>query len=155
MAIWGPSFLLRPLSLVLLAIIVATIALSDARKARRRCRMKVNGRIVPSLTMVCCLPLVAQAFFFRHEAAVMPLLVVCPGLVLSLAQFAVEMKAPGPEGEAILFSRKAHHAVDCGSLWASSPSIVLGAPVPARRYLLFVSGERWPIAAMGGALCLP
>jgi putative tricarboxylic transport membrane protein len=36
MAIWGPSFLLRPLSLVLVAIIVATIALYMTRAWRRK-----------------------------------------------------------------------------------------------------------------------
>lgn len=121
--------------------------------------MNAKGRILTSLTMAVLFAFfIAQAFFFRHEAAVMPLLVGLPGLILSLAQLIIEMRAPGGGTEdAPIFSGREPVIM----LWIAGFTLgviafgfVLGAPLLLAAYLLFVAGERWSMAAMGGALCL-
>ena len=121
--------------------------------------MIVNGRIVTSLAMAMLFGFfVVQAFFFRHEAAVMPLLVGLPGLILSLAQLVVEIRAhgggdddepiiSGPEGTIILW-------IVGFTLGVIAFGFVLGAPLLLAAYLYFVAGERSAIAVAGGALCL-
>lgn len=121
--------------------------------------MSVNGRIVTSLAMVVLFAFfVVQAFFFRHEAAVMPLLVGLPGLILSLAQLVVEIRAHGGgnEDEPVLSGRERTIMLWIAgfTLGVIAFGFVLGAPLLLAAYLLFVAGERWSTAAMGGALCL-
>jgi hypothetical protein len=119
--------------------------------------MSVNGRIVTSLAMVVLFAFfVAQAFFFGHEAAVMPLLVGVPGLILSLAQLVVEMRATGHGGEPILSSREWSIMLWIAgfTLGVIAFGFVLGAPLLLAAYLYFVAGERLPITIAGGTLCL-
>ena|SRR6476620_2521353 len=53
----------------------------------------MSGRILVSGTMTVFFAVfVGLAFTIHHEAAVMPLLVGVPGLVLSLVQLAIEMR---------------------------------------------------------------
>jgi len=121
--------------------------------------MTVNGRIVTSLAMVMLFVFfVVQAFFFRHEAAMMPLLVGLPGFILSLAQLIVEIRPhggrnkdepiiSGPEGTIILW-------IAGFTLGVIAFGFVLGAPLLLAAYLYFVAGERLSISVLGGGLCV-
>jgi hypothetical protein len=120
--------------------------------------MSVNGRIVTSLAMVMLFGFfVVQAFFFRHEAAMMPLLVGLPGFILSLAHLIVEIRAnggnedepiiSGPEGTIMLW-------IAGFTLGVIALGFVLGAPLLLAAYLYFVAGERLAISVLGGGLCV-
>ena len=121
--------------------------------------MSVTGRIVTSLAMVVLFAFfVAQAFFFRHEAAVMPLLVGLPGFILSLVQLIVEIRAhagrnedkpiiSGPEGTIMLW-------LAGFTLGVIAFGFVLGAPLLLAAYLYFVAGERLAVSVLGGGLCV-
>ena len=120
--------------------------------------MSVNGRIVTSLAIVMLFGFfVVQALFFRHEAAVMPLLVGLPGFILSLAQLIVEIRAnggnedepiiSGPEGMIMLW-------IAGFTLGVIALGFVLGAPLLLAAYLYFVAGERLAISVLGGGLCV-
>ena len=121
--------------------------------------MSVNGRIVTSLAMVVLFAFfVAQAFFFHREAAVMPLLVGLPGLVLSLVQLVVEIRAHrgGNEDEPIISGRERTIMLWIAgfTLGVIAFGFILGAPLLLAAYLYFVSGERLTATVAGGALCL-
>ncbi len=119
----------------------------------------MNGRILTSLAMALIFAFfIAQAFFFRREAAIMPLLVGLPGLMLSLVQFASEIRAQGsgPPDEPVLSGRERTIM-----LWLSGFTLgvvgfgfVLGAPLLLAAYLHFVARERPLVAVLGGLLCL-
>jgi len=121
--------------------------------------MSANGRIVTSLAMAILFGFfVVQAFFFRHEAAVMPLLVGLPGFILSLAQLIAEIRAhgdrnevepiiSGPEGTIMLW-------IAGFTLGVIAFGFVLGAPLLLAGYLYFVADERLAISLLGGGFCL-
>lgn len=121
--------------------------------------MKVNGRIVTSLVMTLVFTLfVIQALSFRHEAAVMPLLVGLPGLVLSLVQLFIEVRAGAARADDSPVASTREMTI---MLWIAGFTLgvigfgfVLGAPVLLAAYLYFVAAERLPVAALGGLLCL-
>jgi hypothetical protein len=120
--------------------------------------MSVNGRIVTSLAMVMLFGFfVVQAFFFRHEAAMMPLLVGLPGFILSLAQLIVEIRANGGNEDEPIISGPERTIV----LWIAGFTLgviafgfVLGAPLLLAAYLYFFAGERLAISVLGGGLCV-
>jgi hypothetical protein len=121
--------------------------------------MSMNGRIATSLAMVVLFAFfVAQAFFFRHEAAVMPLLVGLPGLILSLAQLIVEMRAHGGgnKDEPIISGQQRTIMLWIAgfTLGVIAFGFVLGAPLLLAAYLYFAAEERLGIAVAGGVLCL-
>lgn len=121
--------------------------------------MSMNGRIMTSLAMVVLFAFfVAQAYFFRHEAAVMPLLVGWPGFVLSLVQLIVEIRAHGGgrEDQPIISGRERTIMlwIAAFTLGVIAFGFVLGAPLLLAAYLYFVAGERQAVAVAGGALCL-
>jgi hypothetical protein len=118
----------------------------------------MKGRASASLTMVVLFAaFVGQALFFRREAAVMPLLIGVPGLILSLAQLIIDIRKTGrPEDEPILSAPERTIM-----LWLLgfvlgiiAFGFVIGASLLVAAYLIFVAGERWLAAAAGGTLCL-
>ena len=121
--------------------------------------MNAKGRILTSLTMAVLFGFfIAQAFFFRRDAAVMPLLVGLPGFILSLTQLIIEIRTRGEgnEEEPILSGRERTIMLWIAgfTLGVIAFGFILGAPLLLAAYLLFVAEEHWSMAAMGGALCL-
>jgi hypothetical protein len=118
----------------------------------------MSRRASASLAMVVLFAIfVSQALFFRREAAVMPLLIGLPGLILSLAQFIIDLRKAGKAEDEPIFSAAERTIM----LWLSgfvlgiiALGFVAGAPLLVAAYLIFVAGERWLVAAAGGALCL-
>ena len=118
----------------------------------------MRGRAWASLTMaVLFAGFVGQALFFRREAWVMPLLVGLPGLVLSLAQFVIDVRKAGKAEDEPLFSAPERTIM----LWLSgfvlgivAFGFIVGASLLVAAYLVLVAREHWPVAAAGGTLCL-
>jgi hypothetical protein len=118
----------------------------------------MSRRASASLAMVVLFTIfVVQAFFFRREAAVMPLLIGLPGLMLSLAQLVIDIRKAGKAEDEPIFSAPERAIM----LWLAgfvlgiiAFGFVVGATLLVAAYLVFVAGERRLVAATGGALCL-
>jgi hypothetical protein len=118
----------------------------------------VNGRIVTCLILTALFAaFVGQAFFFRHEAAVMPLLIGLPGVILCLAQLTIELRRAGKASDEPIFSTTEGMIV----LWLSgfvlgviALGFVVGTPLLVAAYLFFVAHERRLVAVLGAGLCL-
>lgn len=118
----------------------------------------MSGRVATSLVMSALFTVfVAQALFFRREAAIMPMLIGLPGLVLSFAQLIIDIRKAGAAEEGPIFSERERMIM----LWLTgfvlgviAFGFVIGAPLLVAAYLLFPAGERLLPAVMGGGLCL-
>lgn len=118
----------------------------------------MSGRMATSLVMTVLFAVfVGQAIFFRREAAIMPLLIGLPGIVLSIAQFVIELRNAGKAEDGPIFSGRERMIM----LWLSgfvlgtiAFGFTIGAPLLVAAYLLFPAGERRLVALMGGGLCL-
>ncbi|MGE0004543.1 MAG: tripartite tricarboxylate transporter TctB family protein [Parvibaculaceae bacterium] len=120
--------------------------------------MTANGRIMTSLVMLLVFAFfVSQAAFFRPEAALMPLLVGLPGLVLSLVQFVVDLRAGRNRKDDEPIVSRGERPIMVWLILFTLGIILFGfslaAPLLLAAYLFFTADERLPVALAGGALC--
>ncbi len=118
----------------------------------------MSGRILVSGIMTVVFAVfVGLAFTIHHEAAVMPLLVGVPGLVLSLVQLVIEMRKVAVTADEPIFSPRERSI----AIWLLGFVLAIiafgfdvGATVLVAAYLWLAVGARPLGAAIGGGLCL-
>lgn len=116
-------------------------------------RIPERGMTSGVMALVFCFFL-GQALFFGSAARIMPLIISVPGLVLCLAQFAIDIKRPH-EGETFFAAGEVTAIAWIAGFIAglSALGFVYGAPLLIAAYLYFHSGERFLAAAIAGGCC--